>query len=149
MGSRKTCVLRFDFISRHPRRAVAAQVTLASLRSSMYRARNERFPNIPGSLLELANLRHQDENRGIHQTLDGVDYLFAGDVTDADGCTHLIFITETMLEFLRENAAILFSDGTFDSRPGTPECSQVFCILTVWDENVSLVATLTSLFSYS
>lgn len=104
----------------------------------MYRARNERFPNIPGSLLELANLLHAEENRGICQTLRGNDNIFSGDVTDSNGHTHIIFMSEAMLAFMRENAVILFSDGTFDSRPGSPPSSQVLCILTVWDENVSV-----------
>ena len=103
------------------------------------------FPNIPGSLLELANLLHEDGNRSLCDTLNGADNLFAGDVTDPDGCTHIIFLSERMLAFMRQNAVILFSDGTFDSRPGTPESSQVLCILTVWDETVNWAPTVSLL----
>lgn len=89
----------------------------------MRNARIRLYPNIPGTLAELANILRGPQHRVISMTYDGEDNMYADFVEATDGTQIVIFASSRMLEFM-ERVRIIFSDGTF-STPAVPHASQV------------------------
>lgn len=101
-----------------------------SLRTSMRRARLQRFPKIPGTLTALGEALRKRRNRHITVSRDKRHNLFFGAVGSHIRKTRsIIFMSRRQLARLR-TARKLFADGTFDARPSKPKSRQVFSICT-------------------
>lgn len=114
-------------------RRVRCRMTLGRLRSSMYKKRMERFPNIPHNLRDLTRILL--EKKHVSETIDGTENLYAGSITAQDGSHHVAFFSPRMLNFMSK-VKIIQGDGTFHSRPALPVSSQVFVLVTTWDNCV-------------
>jgi len=122
------------FYCRYTRR-VRSKMTLRRLRSTMYKTRMKKFPNLPYNMRELTRVLLQHPN--ISQTIDDAENLYAGSVTATDGSHHIAFFSPRVLRFM-SNIKIIHSDGTFGSRPALPASSQLFVLVTTWRNSVSL-----------
>ena len=115
---------------------VAARVPSNRLRSAIRRARDHYLlPRVPQSLDDFGLML--TNHHEIRRTLDGLDDVFMSLVGPA-GHRGLIFMSRRVNRFL-ENVTIVFSDGTFGSRPSRPHTSQVFQITAVYRNHVSML----------
>lgn len=112
---------------------MAARITISAMRSVISRARSDLYPGIPGTLEELGNLLNDHPH--LTATQDVGDNFFAGMVRGA-GTVSLVFVSRRMLRYVRKSR-IIGCDGTFNSRPNTPNSAQVLQIVGVIDHHVS------------
>ena len=105
------------------------------MRSAISRVRAELYPPVPATLPDLGDVLAQ--NPHLTATLGGGDNIFSG-VVRGPGTTSLVFMSRRMRRQLRR-ARIVFCDGTFASRPCTPNSSQVLQIVGVVDNHVSYI----------
>lgn len=116
-------------------RNVRRRMNVRRLRTSMYRARSRTFPPVPQTLLELTQVLLQ--NPRVSVTVDGEQNMYAGSITADDGSHHVVFVSQRMLDFMGQ-CKLLQGDGTFKSRPATPESAQCFNIVTTYKDGVSV-----------
>lgn len=123
---------------------VAARVTANRIRSAVRRAADPlHLPRIPQTIEELSQL--MGENPHITATMDGADNIFLG-MVGPPRHRSLIFLSRRVAamlcrEDMRQRIQIVFSDGTFASRPSRPRFHQVFQISTSIDNHVSDTAS--------
>lgn len=117
---------------------IAAQVTIANMRTAIQAARAAQYPPVPVTLYGLgALLQHRQD---ITTTLDGRDNFLAG-VVETPDTTSIIFMSRRMRRLLARSRMI-FCDGTFGSRPNNPDSGQVLQIITVIGNAVRISSTL-------
>ncbi|XP_034250836.1 uncharacterized protein LOC117651143 [Thrips palmi] len=116
-------------------RRVRCTMTMRRLRNAMYKARMDSFPQIPDTLSEVTQLLLQRRWAKISSTVDGDDNLYAGSITALDGSHNVVFMSRRMRDFAGR-ISILQSDGTFRARPIVPPTSQVFVLVTPWQNAV-------------
>ena len=103
----------------------------------MVRAQSEHRPNIPHSFDEL----HQvlENSRELGRSLDMEVELYRG-MTGNPGHRSIVFMTNRIIDGVG-NIRHLFSDATFYARPNNPNSSQLYTMVTVRDNHVSLVCS--------
>lgn len=113
-------------------------VTVESMRCPIQEARGQLYPPVPVSLegLGFQLQLHPD----LTATLDGQDNFFGGVVYGPTGTTSVVFVSRRIRRYMRR-AKLVFADGTFASRPISPDCAQVFQIVTVIRNAVSWFKT--------
>lgn len=112
---------------------IAARLTNSAMRSVISRSRGDFYPGVPGSLEELGNLL--TEHPHLTATQDEGDNFFAGMVR-GPGTVSLLFMSRRMQPYVGRSS-IVSCDGTFNSRPQTPNSAQVLQIVGVVDHHVS------------
>jgi len=121
------------FVWRYSRK-VRCKMTLRRLRSTMYKTRMNKYPNIPHTMRELTQVLLA--NNHLSKTIDVSENLYAGSVTATDGSHHIAFFSPRMLRFMSK-LKLIQGDGTFSSRPALPSSRQLFVLVTTWDNFVS------------
>ena len=116
-------------------RNVRSKMNLRRLRTSMHRVRSGTFPPVPQTLLELTQVLLGHPRVSV--TVDGEQNMYAGSITANDGSHHVVFVSRRMLDFMGQ-CKLLQGDGTFKSRPATPECAQCLAIVTTYKDGVSV-----------
>lgn len=102
----------------------------------MKRARYSLFPRTPANLEELGVLLEAPENEHITATVDKSDNLYAGTVgPPGERCT--IYVSRRMRRFMRRVFEV-FSDATFRPTPLRPNGRQVWQIVCLARNNVSI-----------
>ncbi|KAK3926018.1 Glucose-1-phosphate adenylyltransferase [Frankliniella fusca] len=118
---------------------VSSRVTLARIRNAMRNSRMHNYPALPRSLRGLTRILNDDRFAVICQTDDGTDNIYGGSTTARDGSHHVLFLSERMIEILKESK-ILHGDGTKKVVPiganGYFLAQQVYVILTTWDHHI-------------
>lgn len=108
---------------------------MVRMKSSLNKARSERYPNIPRTL-PLPGFLLQDL-RFMCRTVDGQDNIYRGVVgSPHDGTVSIIFVSGRMLHFMSTRPS-LHCDGTFKKRSKEPRMAQIWNIVTKYGENVS------------
>lgn len=115
---------------------VAAQVTADRLRAAIRRRRTAHYPNVPGTLYQLGDMLADVNHQHLTRCQDGVDSIFAGRAVGPNGTCSILFISRRMRRFL-SRCKTVFCDGTFGSRPNSPNSSQVLQIVAVRNNCVS------------
>ncbi|KAK3910275.1 Transposase for insertion sequence element IS905, partial [Frankliniella fusca] len=111
---------------------VRCRMTMRRLRGAMWRTRMKSFPAIPHTLKELTQVLLNPQYRAkVASTIDGSGNLYAGSCTATDGSHNVLFISERMIDFLK-NIKVIQSDGTFRARPLMPASAQCFVLVTPW-----------------
>lgn len=114
---------------------VAANVTPNRMRTAM-RIASDRYhlQNLPESFADFAELLLTHDT--ICKTLDRQDSVFMTAV-GPPGHVSIILLSRRVHEHLSE-VEIVFSDGTFASRPSRPRSAQVFLITTMFGNTVCI-----------
>lgn len=122
---------------------VAAEVTLPVMKNAIHRARASLYPPVPITLENLSDLLSQQHQR-VAVSRDGKDTIFGGSV-HTNGMVSVIFLSRRLRRYLRK-VKLVFCDGTFGSRPNSPQSAQVLQIVTVVRNTVSIPLILPSYF---
>lgn len=94
------------------------------MRTSMRNARMENYPFVPHDLRALTLILMNNQYSVMTMTEDGLDNLYAGSTTDADGAHHVLLISQRMIEVAR-NLSTFHGDGTFKVTPAGLNLEQV------------------------
>jgi len=100
----------------------------------MIRVQSENRPNIPHSFEDFDTLLRNHEH--LHTSLDGECDLYQG-ITGIYGHRSLLFLTRRIVIGAGE-VRHLFGDATYYARPNLPDSMQLYTLVTVRDNHVSL-----------
>ncbi len=104
------------------------------MRTAIRRAADPlHLPRVPRTIEEFAELMANHQN--ITATMDGADSTYMA-LVGPPGHRSLIFMSRRVAAML-DHVVIVFSDGTFASRPSRPRFRQVFQISTSINNHVS------------
>ncbi|KAK3923979.1 Protein stu1 [Frankliniella fusca] len=119
----------------HITRAICASLPFVTLRPAMARARLQNLPRIPRTLSALADMLSSEEHKGLAQTLDKLDSIYAGSGgSEQQGTSFVILASKRMLAQLRR-CQVAFSDATFCTPAGL-ECRQVWNIVKLRNHRI-------------
>ncbi len=102
----------------------------------MKRARYAMYPPVPATLDELGAILENPHHQNIAATKDASDHLYCGTVGPV-GERCIIYVSQRMLRFMRKVREV-FCDATFTPTPIRPNGRQVWQIVCLRNNNVSM-----------
>ncbi|KAJ1531321.1 hypothetical protein ONE63_000005 [Megalurothrips usitatus] len=105
------------------------------LRTSTWRARTRHLSQVPKNVSELDSVLGSDEWRHLSLTNDGSGLMYQGRCGSSfkKKTKCLIFMSASMKKCLKR-AKTVTCESTWDGKTSLPNCSQMFSMVTKWDQ---------------